>query len=195
VQADKLQQDGIAARRRSNRGLIAATVVALALAGCGPSGSSASSGTPSPPSGTSTGSGSPTAAGACAGRGKGAAPTTAQMPGTKWPERRAVSPGRTPAYSGMAVDPATDTAYALVPLAGSQSHARYELTCATEPGGPVRKGPVLKDPILRWRLTTCGRSASQAAKPSSVRSTRAPCASSGPSRCLATRLLATRQCT
>src|SRR5215472_15365390 len=148
VQADKLQQDGIAAWRRSNRALITATVVALALAGCGPSGGSASSGTPSPPSGTSTGSGSPTAAGACASRGKAAAPTAAQVPGTKWPERRAVSPGRTPVYSGMAVDPATDTAYALVPLGGSQSPARYQLTCATEPGGPVRKGPVLKDPDL-----------------------------------------------
>src|SRR5262249_21330171 len=147
VQADKLQQDGIAAWRRSNRALITATVVALALAGCGPSGGSASSGTPSPP-GTSTGTGSPTAAGACAGRAKGAAPTTAQVPGTKWPERRAVWPGRTPASSGMAVDPATDTAYALVPLVGSQRHLRYQLTCATEPGGPVRKGPVLKDPDL-----------------------------------------------
>ncbi len=165
VQADKLQQDGIAARRRSNRALIAATVVALALAGCRPSGGGASSGTPSPPSGTSTGSGSPTAAGACAGRGKEAAPTTAQVPGTKWPERRAVSPGPTPAYSGMAVDPATDTAYALVPLAGSQSDARYQLTCATEPGGPVRKGPVLKDPDLAlasdylWAFGKPGRKA------------------------------------
>jgi hypothetical protein len=149
VQADKWQQDGIAARRRSNRALIAATVVALALAGCRPSGGSASSGTPSPPSGTSTstGSGSPTAAGACAGRGTDVAPTIAKGPGTKWPERRAVSPGRTPAYSGMAVDPATDTAYALVPLAGSQSGARYQLTCATEPGGPVTKGLVPEIPI------------------------------------------------
>ena len=190
VQADKLPQDGIAARRRSIRALIAATVVALALAGCRPAGGSAGSGTPSPPSGTSTGSGSasPAAAGACAGRGDEAAPTTAQVPGTKWPERRAVSPGRTPAYSGMALDPATDTAYALVPLAGSQSNARYQA---------VRSGRVryLKIPILRWRLTTCGPSASQAARPSSARSTRAPCASSGPSRCLATRLLATRHCT
>src|SRR5215472_7655663 len=165
VQADKLQQDGIAAWRRSNRALITATVVALALAGCGPSGGSASSGTPSPPSGTSTGSGSPTAAGACASRGKAAAPTAAQVPGTKWPERRAVSPGRTPVYSGMAVDPATDTAYALVPLGGSQSPARYQLTCATEPGGPVRKGPVLKDPDLAlasdylWAFGNPGRKA------------------------------------
>jgi hypothetical protein len=165
VQAAKLQRDGIAAGRRSNRALMAATVLALALAGCGPSGGSVSSGTPSQPSGTSTGSGSPTAAGACAGPGKGAAPTSAPVPGTKWPERRAVSPGRMPAYSGMAVDPATDTAYALVPLGRSQSHARYQLTCAAEPGGPVRKGPVLKDPDLAlasdylWAFGEPGRKA------------------------------------
>src|SRR5262245_61301730 len=146
-QAGKLKDDGIAATRRSNRLLMAATVVALALAGCGPSGGSASSGTPSPSS-ASTGTGSATAAGACAGRGKGIASTAAQVPGTTWPELRAVSPGRTPAYSGIAVDPATDIAYALVPLAGSQREARYQLTCATEPGGPVKKGPVLKDPDL-----------------------------------------------
>jgi len=165
AQADKLQQDRIAARCRSNRALIAAMVVGLALVGCGQSGGSARSRTPSPLSGTSTGGGSPTAAGACAGRAKGAAPTTAQVPGTKWPERRAVSPGRTPASSGMAVDPATDTAYALVPLVGSQSHLRYQLTCATEPGGPVRKGPVLKDPDLAlasdylWAFGEPGRKA------------------------------------
>jgi hypothetical protein len=165
TQADKVQQDGIAARRRTNRALIAATVVALGLAGCRPSGGSASSGTPSPPSGTRSGSGSPSAVGVCAGRGKGAPPTNAQVPGTKWPERRAVSPGRTPTYSGMAVDPATDTAYALVPLVGSQSDARYRLTCATEPGGPVRKGPVLEDPDLAlasdylWAFGKPGRKA------------------------------------
>jgi len=163
VQADKLQQDGMAARRRSNRALIAATVVALALVGCGPSGGSASSGRPSPLSGTANPS--PAVLGACAGRGNGAAPATAAVPGTKWPERRAVSPGRMTAYSGMAVDPATDTAYALVPLAGSQAHARYQLTCATEPGGPVRKGPVLKDPDLAlasgylWAFGMPGRKA------------------------------------
>ena len=163
--AHKLQQDHVAARRRRNRALIAAMVVGLALAGCEQSGGSARSRTPSPPSGTSTGSSSPTAAGACAARAKGAAPTTAQLPGTKWPERRAVSPGHTPASSGMAVDPATDTAYALVPLVGSQSHLRYQLTCATEPGGPVRKGPVLKDPDLAlasdylWAFGEPGRKA------------------------------------
>ena len=163
--ADKLQQDRIVARRRSNRALIAAMVVGLALTGCGQSGGSARSRTPSPPSGTSTGSSSQTAVGACAGRARGAAPTTAQVPGTKWPERRAVSPGRTSASSGMAVDPATDTAYALVPLVGSQSHLRYQLTCATEPGGPVRKGPVLKDPDLAlasdylWAFGEPGRKA------------------------------------
>lgn len=65
----------------------------------------------------------------------------------------------------MAVDPATDTAYALVPVAGSQSDARYQLTCATEPGGPVRKGPVLKDPDLAlasdylWAFGKPGRKA------------------------------------
>jgi hypothetical protein len=163
VQADKMQQDGIAARRRGVGALIAATVVALALASCGPSGGSAHSGTPYPR--PPTANPSPAVLGACAGRGNRAAPSTAAVPGTKWPERRAVSPGRTPAYRGLAVDPATDTAYALVPLAGSPGHARYQLTCATEPGGPVRKGPVLKDPDLAlasdylWAFGMPGRKA------------------------------------
>ncbi len=162
MQAVKLQQDGFAARRRRNRVLIAAMVVALALAGCAAGGSGGSA-APSPPSGT--GSGSPAATGACAGRGRGAAPATAQVTGTNWPERRAVSPGRSQAYSGMAVDPATDTAYSLVPLVGSQRDARYQLTCATEPGGPVRKGPVLEDPDLAlaagylWAFGKPGRKA------------------------------------
>lgn len=131
MRADSAHDDN-AARWPNRRAMIAAAIVTLALAGCGPAGPLPSSGTLTPQPGISTGSGNGSTA----------------VTGTKWPERRAVSPGHTPNYSGLAVDPATAMAYALVPLAGSQNHGRYQLTSAAEPGGPVRKGPVLKDPDL-----------------------------------------------
>ena len=133
-------------RLRSRPALLAAMVVAIVLAGCGSSGPSASSRTPSPPAGT--GASAPAADGHCASRGQAPAQPTTAVPGTTWPERRVGLTGPMLTYSGLAVDPVTGTAYALIPRAGSAGHGPYRLTCIALPAGTVRKGPELRTPDL-----------------------------------------------
>jgi hypothetical protein len=70
---------------------------------------------------------------------------------------------KTQGYSGLVIDPAADTAYALVPRTVSPERGPYRLTCTALPGGPVKKGPTLRAPDLAlasgylWAIGQSGR--------------------------------------
>ncbi len=142
--ADWAQQDnGGAARQRLGIGvLIAGTAATIVLAGCGSSGHG-------PGTTPSTGPDRQAASGACATPRTGLEHPWSAVSGTTWPERRiGTAAASTQNYSGLAVDPASDIAYALIPRAASRQRGPYRLECTALATGMTRKGPELQAPGL-----------------------------------------------
>jgi hypothetical protein len=82
-------------------------------------------------------------AGRCYGLGSAPVASGRPVSDVSWPERRMGPASPEASLSGMAVDPAAETAYELISKTSTPSHGPYLLECVDLRNGATLKGPIL----------------------------------------------------